>query len=119
MNKITSILILLLLFSCSKQENPNIIFILADDMGYGDLSCYNPESKIITPNIDNLAEEGMRFTNAHAPAAWCTPSRYGLLTGKYPARTDIRQAGLKCLIEPGEINLASLLKSNGYQTACI
>lgn len=88
-------------------------------MGYGDLSCYNPDSKIHTPNIDQLAIEGLRFTNAHSPAAWCTPSRYGLITGKYPARTDIRQAGLKCLIEPDQMNLASLLKSSGYHTACI
>ena len=119
MNKIASFLILIFLISCGKPDQPNIIFILADDMGYGDPSCYNPDSKIATPNIDKLATGGMRFTNAHAPASWCTPSRYGLITGKYPARTDIRQAGKQCLIEADQLNLASLLKEKGYFTACV
>lgn len=117
---LTTAIILLTFISCAKDSPPpNIVFIFADDMGYGDPACYNPDSKILTPNIDRLAENGMRFTNAHAPAAWCTPSRYGLLTGKYPMRTDIGQAGNKCLIEPDQLNLASLLKSKGYYTACV
>jgi arylsulfatase A-like enzyme len=62
---------------------PNIVFIMADDMGYGDVSCYNAESKIATPNMDRLATEGVRFTDAHSPSAVCTPTRYGVLTGRY------------------------------------
>ena len=69
------------------QSKPNIIFILADDLGYGDLSCYNPGSKISTPNIDRMAENGMRFTDAHSGAALSTPTRYSLLTGRYCFRS--------------------------------
>src|SRR5438105_1943786 len=65
---------------------PNVLFILADDMGYGDPRCFNPDSKIPTPHIDRLAAQGMRFTDAHAPGSVCVPSRYGLLTGRYPFR---------------------------------
>lgn len=65
------------------STNPNIIIILVDDMGYGDLACFNPESKIPTPQIDRLAASGMRFTDAHAPGPLCHVSRYGLLTGRY------------------------------------
>ncbi len=71
-----------------EDKKPNIVFILADDMGYGDLRCYNSESKIATPNIDRLAERGVRFINAHAPGAWCVPSRYGLITGCSPWRLE-------------------------------
>jgi arylsulfatase A len=111
---------LIIIFSCTRKEvQPNILLILADDMGYGDPACYNPESRILTPNIDNLASNGIRFLNAHSSAAWCTPSRYGLLTGRYPMRKDIGLAGRECLIEPSQINLASMLKSQGYYTACI
>ena len=66
---------------------PNIIFIMADDMGYGDIQAYNHESKIDTPNLNQLAKQGMRFTDAHAPAGLCVQTRYGLLTGQYPFRT--------------------------------
>ena len=66
---------------------PNIIIIFADDLGYGDVSCYNPESKVPTPNIDRLAREGMRFTDAHSPSTVCTPSRYSILTGRMAFRT--------------------------------
>jgi arylsulfatase A-like enzyme len=62
---------------------PNIVLIMADDLGYGDIVSYNPESKIPTPTIDSLAQEGIRFTDAHSPSAVCTPTRYGLLTGRY------------------------------------
>jgi len=62
------------------SRKPNIVFILADDLGYGDVRCYNAQSKIPTPNLDRLAAEGIRFTDAHAPDAVCTPSRYGILT---------------------------------------
>jgi arylsulfatase A len=64
------------------EQTPNVIIIYTDDLGYGDISCYNPESKILTPQIDSLAAEGMMFTDAHTSAAICTPSRYGLLTGR-------------------------------------
>ena len=101
----------------SDPEHPNIIFIFADDLGYGDLSCYNPQSKITTPNIDRLAMSGMRFTDAHAPAAVCIPSRYALLTGHYPFLNHRKyQEGV---IQPGRPTLASVLKAAGYQTACI
>ena len=120
LKRILILLLAVLTFSCtSKDSLPNIVLILADDMGYGDPSCYNPDSKISTPAIDQLAENGMRFTNVHSPAAWCTPSRYGLLTGKYPARINIGLARKQCLIENEQINLASLLQSKGYFTACI
>ncbi|MCP4257513.1 MAG: sulfatase-like hydrolase/transferase, partial [Planctomycetes bacterium] len=71
-------------------KKPNIVFIMADDMGYGDLGCYNKKSKIPTPHMDGLAAEGMRFTDAHSPSSRCTASRYGLLTGRYPWRTRLK-----------------------------
>ena len=86
--------VLLALIACANQKKeisgklPNIVFIMADDMGYGDAGCYNRESLIPTPNIDQLASEGMLFTDAHSPAAVCTPSRYGLLSGRYCWRQD-------------------------------
>ncbi len=103
------------------EEKPNIIFILADDMGYGDCSCNNPESKIRTPNIDQLAKGGVRFTDAHSAAAVCTPSRYGLLTGTCPARTDINNftAGRGPVIASDEVTIADLLKEQGYTTHMI
>lgn len=69
---------------------PNIVFIMADDMGQGDLGCYNPDSKIPTPAMDALAAEGMRFIDAHSPSSVCTPTRYGVLTGRYAWRTDLQ-----------------------------
>ena len=73
----------------AESSKPNIVFVYADDMGYGDCTVYNPESKIPTPNIDQLAKEGLRFTDAHSPHATCTGSRYGLLTGICPVRTGV------------------------------
>lgn len=98
---------------------PNILVILVDDMGYGDPGCNNPNSKIPTPNIDRLAQEGMRFTDAHAPGALCHPSRYGLLTGRYPFRTDVSVWPTQPVIAPGRMTIASLLKSRGYRTAMV
>jgi len=98
---------------------PNIVLILVDDMGYGDLGCYNPNSKIATPHLDRLAREGLRFTDAHAPGAVCHPSRYGLMTGSYPFRTDVSLWPKKPLIEDGQTTLASLLKAAGYRTAMV
>lgn len=97
---------------------PNIVLILADDMGYGDVTCFNPESKISTPAIDRLASEGIRFTDAHAAGSWCVPSRYGLLTGQYPLRKsmDIKKGSL---IANDQITIASLLRRNGYHTGMI
>ena len=96
-------------------KKPNIVFIMADDMGFGDPGCFNPESKTPTPNIDRLAAGGIRFLDAHAPASVCVPSRYGLLTGRYPFRTKISWKNER-VVEPGRMTLASLLKKNGYHT---
>ena len=103
--------------------HPNIVFILADDLGYGDVGCYNAQSKIPTPNLDRLATEGMRFTDAHAPDALCTPSRYGLLTGRCAFRSRLKRGVLppwgEPLIEEGRLTLPALLRQHGYATACI
>ena len=110
-----------------KAENhaafPNIIFIMADDMGYGDAGCYGA-TKIETPNIDRLAREGIRFTDAHTPSSVCTPSRYGVLTGRYCWRTNLKQGVLwsgyePLLVESDRLTVASLLKNKGYDTAAI
>ncbi|MCU0857715.1 MAG: arylsulfatase [Pontiellaceae bacterium] len=98
---------------------PNIVVILADDMGYGDPGCYNPQSKIETPRIDSLAREGMRFTAAHTAGPLCHPSRYGLMTGRFPFRTDVSVWPTEPLIAKGQVTLASLLKEQGYHTAMV
>ena len=102
---------------------PNIIVIYTDDQGYGDVSTLNPEAKFNTPNLDRLAKEGIVFTNGHSSDSVCTPSRYGLLTGRYCWRTE-RKAGVmgaegKCLIKNGRMTLASLLRDQGYHTAIV
>ena len=101
----------------------NIVFIMADDMGFGDVGCFNPESKIPTPNMDRLAAEGMRFTDAHSPSAVCTPTRYAVLTGRYCWRSPLKHGVLygyePPLIEPERLTVAGLLQQNGYHTACI
>jgi len=96
-----------------RAARPNIVFIFADDMGYGDPRCFNPNSKCPTPNIDRLAAEGMKFTDAHAPIGLCQPSRYGLITGRYPFRSD------KCRLRDDETTIATVLKSAGYRTAMV
>jgi arylsulfatase A-like enzyme len=98
---------------------PNIVIILVDDMGYGDPGAYNPRSKIPTPQIDRLAAEGMRFTDAHASGPLCHPSRYGLMTGRYPFRTDISKWPTQPLIEDGQVTLPSMLRGAGYTTAMV
>lgn len=98
---------------------PNIVVILVDDMGYGDPACFNPESKIATPHIDSLAREGIRFTDAHAPGPLCHMSRYGLMTGRYPFRTNVGLWRKQPLIEPEQMTVASLAKSQGYRTAMV
>ena len=111
------------LLVAAAPEQPNIIFLMADDMGYGDPSCYNDQSKVPTPNINRLAAEGMRFTDAHTPSSVCTPTRYGVLTGRYAWRSRLKSGVLwgysPALIEPNRMTVASLLKSQGYHTACI
>jgi arylsulfatase A len=107
----------------SAPYRPNIVFILADDLGYGDLGCYNKDSKIPTPNLDRLASEGTRFTDAHAPTSVCTPTRYAILTGRYSWRTRLQRGVLgpwnKPLIARDRLTVASLLKQHGYKTAAI
>ena len=105
-------------------RRPNIVVILADDLGYGDVGCYNPESKIPTPNLDRLAKTGVRFTDAHAPSTVCTPSRYSLLTGRMAFRTGYRGGvftgvGGPSLIEADRLTLPSLLRQRGYATAAV
>jgi len=106
-----------------EMEKPNIVIILADDLGYGDVSCFNKASKIHTVQLDRLAEEGMMFTDAHSGSSVCTPTRYGLLTGRYAWRSRLKKGVLwsynKHLIDAGRETLASLLKRHGYHTACI
>lgn len=107
----------------SQSEKPNIIYILADDLGIGDVSVYNKASKIQTKNIDALAAEGMRFTDAHSGSAVCTPTRYGILTGRYAWRTRLQKSVLwgydTALIARDRFTLANLFKNKGYNTACI
>lgn len=102
-----------------ESELPNVVLILVDDMGYGDVGCYNAESKIDTPHIDALASAGMRFTDAHAAGPLCHMSRYGLMTGRYPFRTDVSKWPTQALIEKDQVTVASLLSNAGYQTAMI
>lgn len=116
------------LVSCDNQplsihKNPNIVYILADDLGYGDVSCLNPDSKIHTPNIDKLAIQGMTFTDAHSGSSVCSPTRYGILTGRYAWRSELRSSVLwpwdKALIEKDRLTVGDFLKQSGYTTACI
>jgi arylsulfatase A-like enzyme len=98
------------------------LIILADDLGYGDVACYNPESKVATPNLDKLARQGIRFTDAHSPSTVCTPSRYSLLTGRMCFRTGLRGVFTGVdgpLIEEGRLTVAELLRQHGYATACV
>ncbi len=102
---------------------PNIVVILADDLGWGDVRANNPEGKIATPVLDRLSAEGVRFTDAHSDAAVCTPTRYGLMTGRYSWRSRLKRGVLgglsPRLIEPGRATIASFLQSHGYRTACV
>jgi arylsulfatase A len=100
------------------RRPPNILVILSDDMGYGDPGCYNPDSRISTPNIDRLARGGMRFSDAHSAGAVCVPTRYGLMTGRYPFRTSLNW-GRQAVIKKGRMTLPSLLGEHGYTTGMI
>lgn len=122
--------VLIAQFSCNDQKSainqpqkPNIVYILADDLGYGDISSLNAESGIKTPNVDKLVREGMHFTDFHTNSSVCTPTRYGTLTGRYAWRSRLKSGVLwgydPPLIEPERTTVASFLQSNGYHTACI
>jgi arylsulfatase A-like enzyme len=106
-----------------ESRNPNIIIIMADDMGYGDVHAFYPESEIPTPNLDTLAREGMMFTDAHTPSSVCTPTRYGLLTGQYCWRTQLKSGVLKGydlpLIKEERVTIADFLDGLGYQTGIV
>ncbi len=105
------------------DDRPNIVLILADDMGYGDIQAYNKASKIPTPHLNSLARDGMLFTDAHSPSAVCTPTRYALLTGRYCWRSKLKRGVLggysKPLIEKGRSTMADLLKKKGYNTGMV
>jgi len=117
------ILVSSLLFSCADEQktNPNIIIIYADDLGYGDVS-FNGGTELITPNLDKLANGGVRFTNGYATSATCTPSRYALLTGQYPWRRKearILPGTAPLIIDTDQSTLPKMLQANGYHTAVI
>ncbi len=126
--KIGVVFIIVLNAGCSNPESevpfnrPNIVYILADDLGYGDVKCLNPESKIPTPNLDKMAKQGMTFTDAHSSSSLCSPTRYGILTGRYSWRTGRPGGALWSFdppfIEHDRLTLPQYLKNNGYQTAC-
>ena len=103
---------------------PNVVVILADDLGYGDIRCYNPNAKVPTPNVDRLAAAGMRFTDAHSPATVCTPTRYSLMTGQMAFRVPgggsvFTGVGGPSLIAPGRLTLPAMLRKQGYATAAV
>jgi arylsulfatase A-like enzyme len=101
------------------DQRPHIVIILVDDMGYGDPGCYNPQSNIPTPNIDRLARDGMRFTDAHATGPLCHLSRYGLMTGRYAFRADVAAWRNRPTIDEQQMTVASMLQSQGYRTAMV
>ncbi len=132
MVKATTGLLLLAVGICLQLESialgqararPNVVLIFADDLGFGDVRSYNPDSRIRTPNLDRLASEGIQMTDAHSASGVCTPSRYALLTGRYSWRTELKSGVLGGfslpLIEPGRMTLGDLFKQRGYATACI
>ena len=127
MNKAARIALLLFAFAFSASmalsaERPNVVFIISDDQGYPDLGCIG-NKPLITPNLDKLATQGMRFTDAHTAAAVCTPTRYAILTGRYAWRSPLKRGVIepwgKPIIAPDRLTAASLLKQHGYATAAI
>lgn len=106
-----------------QPQKPNIIVMLADDLGYGDISALNPESKLQTPNIDRIANEGVSFTDAHSSSSVSTPSRYGLLTGRYNWRSTLKRGVVNGyqgpVLSEGRATMADMLHRADYQTACI
>ena len=119
-----SLICLLVCANLGSAEKPNIVLILADDLGYGDVQCFNRAHGLIkTPNVDRLAKQGMMFTDAHSASSVCTPTRYGILTGRYCWRTKLQKGVVQgfapCLIEEARPTLASFLKAQGYRTGII
>ncbi|KGL58889.1 sulfatase family protein [Polaribacter sp. Hel1_85] len=136
MKRVLFLLIIIISTSCNTSKNvkdknntttkntaPNIVYILADDLGYGDVKSFNPESKIPTINLDKMASNGVMFTDAHTSSAVCTPTRYGILTGRYNWRSSLKKGVLggysKSLITPNRTTVADVLKNQGYKTAYI
>lgn len=124
MKKITILLLICLdIVTSSFAQKPNIVYILADDLGIGDVSAYNPKGKIITPNIDQLAKTGVRFTDAHTTSSVCTPTRYGIMTGRYSWRTSMKSGVLHGydtpLIASDRETVASFLQKQGYTTGIV
>ena len=111
------------MIACGDPAKPNVVYILADDLGYGDLRSMNSQGKIATPGSDQMAKEGMVFTDAHSNSAVCTPTRYGVLTGRYAFRSRMKKGVLNgysgYLIEKGRMTVPSFLKNQGYHTAFI
>ena len=107
-------LFLAALTASAAASKPNLVFILCDDLGYGDVRCFNPNGKIPTPNLDRLAAQGMRFTDAHSSSAVCSPTRYSLLTGRYNWRSRLQSGVLgglsPRLIEEGRLTVAQMLR---------
>ena len=115
--------VLAFLSTAGGAELPNIVFVMADDLGYGDPQCYQADSKIATPHMDRLAREGMRFTDAHTPSAVCTPTRYGVLTGRYCWRSSLKEGVLygesPALIDERRLTVAGMLKRYGYHSGVV
>ena len=125
-NRITTVSLLFAGLTATAQpvQKPNIIYILCDDLGYGDVQCLNPErGKIATPNMDKLASQGMTFTNTHSSSSVCTPTRYGIMTGRYNWRTHLQSGVLngysEPLIDAARLTVPALLRQNGYTTGMI
>ena len=124
MKPILTLFLMLITTACFAQQPPNIVYIMCDDLGYGDIACLNPQDgKIPTPCVDAFAKQGMTFTDAHSGSSVCTPTRYGLLTGRYSWRTRLQkgvcQGFAPCFIAEDRPTVASFLKSQGYATAII
>jgi len=123
MTRSTPLLATLTLLASALSAQPNILFILADDMGYGDVGALNPNSSIPTVHLDRLAREGMTFSDAHSPSAVCTPTRYGIVTGRYCWRSRLKRGVLNGygtpLIEADRLTVASFLRDQGYRTGIV
>jgi hypothetical protein len=107
--------------AATTRTKPNIVFVMSDDVGYGDLGCYGA-TRVKTPKLDQLAREGVRFTDQHSPAAMCTPARYTFFTGQYAFRLPgmgVAAGNAPLLISPGTPTVASVLKQAGYNTALV
>lgn len=121
MNRLTLVFLFLTL-KCFGVDRPNVVILLADDLGYGELSCLNPAGKIPTPNLDQLAKDGMIFTDAHSGSSVCTPTRYGLLTGRYCWRSRLQNGvltGGESLLAQDRLTLPKMLKAQGYHTCVV